>query len=415
VLTEVFGSVIVATQDVEGVPIDLDVAANGHVAWSDWLVVVVNVLVLVSVQELALDNSGVLLGWLVDGDAVVSQVEGDNEAAINVFRHFRVEAGCESEDLLVIVDRLEEVALGLVWDELVDVAESVFLVSDTVVGWDQGGDWLGWGWECDLSKWEVVAVFLSVELLGGLVDAFDLKNASESIDVALWGDLVAGQVVVANEGLSWLVDIEAVWELLSTEEQGKCVAAVVRVVHLTDLDSVIGQVVVDDVWEVVGAGEEPENTSIVIEELLLGGNFAATEGLLEELLHLWVSLGWNLDQGLGEVIDWALLSCGKLDALAREELSSIVVTVVNAHDSAEDRDVSADAEVLGEEWFLGAVLLDDHLALEEGTLWLSSVRDLRLGDHDRLVFEEVIDGHFANPVVLEATFDNALLEVGVES
>ena len=99
----------------------------------------------------------------------------------------------------------------------------------------------------------------------------------------------------------------------------------------------------------------------------------------------------------------------------REELSSIVVTVVNAHDSAEDRDISADAEVLGEEWFLGAVLLDDHLALKEGTLWLSSVRNLRLGNHERLVFKVVEDGHFANSVVLEATFDNALLEVGVES
>ena len=315
-LTEVFGSVIVAAQDVEGVPIDLDVAANGHVAWSDWLVVVVNVLVLVSVQELALDDSGVLLGGLVDGDAVVGQVEGDDEAAVKVFRHSRVEAGCESEDFLVIVDRLEEVALGLVWDELVDVAESVFLVADTVVGWDQGGDWLGWGWESDLSKWEIVAVFLSVEFLGGLVDAFDLKNAAESIDVALWGDLVAGQVVVANEGLSWLVDIEAVWELLSAEEQGKGVAAIVRVVNLTDLDSVVGKVVVDNVWEVVATGEEAEDFPVVVEELLLGGNFATTEGLLEELLHLWVSLRGNLDQRRGEVVDWALLSGGKLGTLA---------------------------------------------------------------------------------------------------
>ena len=98
-----------------------------------------------------------------------------------------------------------------------------------------------------------------------------------------------------------------------------------------------------------------------------------------------------------------------------EELSSIVVTVINAHDSAENGDVGANAEVSGQEWLLGAVLLDDHLALEEGTLWLSSVRNLRLGNHERLVFKVIEDGHFANSVVLEATFDNALLEVGVES
>ena len=98
-----------------------------------------------------------------------------------------------------------------------------------------------------------------------------------------------------------------------------------------------------------------------------------------------------------------------------KELSSIVVTVVNAHNSTENRDVGANAEVLGQEWLLRAVLLDDHLALEEGALWLSGVLNLWLSDHDRLVFEVVEDGHFANPVVLEATFDNALLEVGVES
>ena len=87
-------------------------------------------------------------------------------------------------------------------------------------------------------------------------------------------------------------------------------------VDLADLNSVVGKIVVDNVWEVLAAGEEAEDTSIVVEELLLGGNFAATEGLLEELLHLWVSLGWDLDQGLGEVVDWALLSWGKVSALA---------------------------------------------------------------------------------------------------
>ena len=72
----------------------------------------------------------------------------------------------------------------------------------------------------------------------------------------------------------------------------------------------------DNVWEVLATGEEAEDTSVVVEELLLGGDLATTEGLLEELLHLWVSLRGNLDQRLGEVVDWALLSWGKLGALA---------------------------------------------------------------------------------------------------
>jgi len=56
-LFEVFGSVIIATQDVEGVAIDLDIAADCHITRGDWQVVVVHVLVLVSVQELAFDDA----------------------------------------------------------------------------------------------------------------------------------------------------------------------------------------------------------------------------------------------------------------------------------------------------------------------------------------------------------------------
>ena len=57
VLLEVLGGVFVAGHDVEGVAVDLDVAADGHVRHDDELVVVVHVLVLLAVQELALDDA----------------------------------------------------------------------------------------------------------------------------------------------------------------------------------------------------------------------------------------------------------------------------------------------------------------------------------------------------------------------
>ena len=275
--------------------IDLHVSTDSHVTWSDPGVVVVNVLVLVTVKELALYDSRVLLGWLIDRDAVISQVEGNDEAAINVFRHASVEASCEPENLLVIIDALEEIALWLVWDELVDVAKGVFFASNAVVGWHLDRDCFWWRWELNLSNREIVAIHSSIEVLGRLVHAFNFKDAAVSVNVTRRRNLVAGQIVVTNEGLSWLVDIEAVGELLSTEKEGESVTAIVGVVDFTDLDSVIGQVVVDDEWEVVTAGEESENATVVVQELLLGGNFAATEGFLEELLHLRVSLGCNLD------------------------------------------------------------------------------------------------------------------------
>lgn len=163
---EVVGRIIVATQNMEGVAVDLHVSSNSHVSWSDEGTVVVNVLVPVAVKELALDDARVLLGGLVDGDAVISQVEGDDEAAVNIFWDAGVETSCEPEDLFVIVNTLEEVALGLIWDELVDVAKRVLLVAEPVVWWDLGCDCLRWSWEFNASEWPVVSVLLGIERLG---------------------------------------------------------------------------------------------------------------------------------------------------------------------------------------------------------------------------------------------------------
>ena len=314
-LTEVFGSVIVAAQDVEGVPIDLDVAANGHVAWSDWLVVVVNVLVLVSVQELALDDSAVLSGDLVDANRVISQVEGDDESTVDVLRHASVELGCHAQDLLVVVHGLEEINLRSLGHKLVHLTEGITLLSESIVGRDLGSHGLGRLSELNVAKRVGVTVSGLVELLGEGIDTGDDVDLAVGGDVRLRGDLVTGQVVVADEGLTWLVDIETVGQLLSAEKDGEGVSAVVGEVTVTDLESIIGQVVVDDVGEVVTAGEETENLAIVIEELLLGGNFAATEGLLHEVSHLGV-----LDQGLGlladlEVVNWGWSSSGKGSSL----------------------------------------------------------------------------------------------------
>jgi len=108
-----------------------------------------------------------------------------------------------------------------------------------------------------------------IEVLGSLVDSFNFEDAAKSVDVTVWSDLVAGQVVVTNESLSWLVHIEAVWEFLSAEEESEGVTTVVGVMDFTDFNSVISQVVVDNVWKVLTASEETEDTAIVVKELFL--------------------------------------------------------------------------------------------------------------------------------------------------
>ena len=127
-----------------------------------------------------------------------------------------------------------------------------------------------------MGNWEIVTVIVHVELLCERVDTVDNVDATVGIDVGGWGDLVAGQVVVADESLAGLVDVVAVWESRSTEEDSEGISTVVRVVALTDFEGVISQVVVDGVWEVLACGKEAENLTIFVQELLLGLNLAAT-------------------------------------------------------------------------------------------------------------------------------------------
>jgi hypothetical protein len=310
---------LVAREDVEGVPVDLHVAADGHVRGADRLHVLVHVLVLSAVEELAWDDSGVLLGGLVDRDRVIAQVERDDESAVNILGHAGVEPAGEAEDVLVVVDGLEEVNLGLLGHEAVHLAEGVDLVSEAVIGRHLHANLLRNGRKLDLADWELVAVLGHVPVAGELIDALNDVDAAVGVNVALGGDLVGGQVVVADEVLAWLVHVETVWQLLSSQEKGEGVASVVRVVNLTDLNGIVSQVVVDNVGEVVVLAEEAEDLSVVVKELLLGGDLTATESLLKELLKVTVSLGGGLDLGLGEVVLGRALARGKVDSEVRLE------------------------------------------------------------------------------------------------
>ena len=127
-----------------------------------------------------------------------------------------------------------------------------------------------------------------VVLLSEGVYAVDHVDATVSVDVRGGRDLVASQVVVTNEVLTWLVNIKSVWQLLSTEKDGESISAVVRVMALTDLEGVIGQVVVHDVGQILAACEETQHAAVIVQELLLGLDFAATETLFHEVSHLRV-------------------------------------------------------------------------------------------------------------------------------
>ena len=290
VLVEVFDGVVVGAENVEGVSVDLHVAADRQVSWGDGSVVLVHVLVSSLVQELALDDAAVLLGGLVDTELVIGEVERDDESAVDVLGHARVEARREAEYARRVVHGLEEVDLGLLGHEAVHLALGVLLVTKAVVGRYLASDGLSRLGELNTAERELDLVALAVELLCEGVDALDLVGLAVGVDVGLGGDLVAGQVVVTDEVLAWLVDVHAVGEFLAAEEDSESVSAVVGAVALADLESVVGQVVVHDVWQVLALGEESEDLAIVVEELLLSGDLATAELLLEELQQLGVLL-----------------------------------------------------------------------------------------------------------------------------
>lgn len=173
--------------------------------------------------------------------------------------------------------------------------------------WDHDGRLL---WECwciDLADWELVAILVAVEVLGEVVNAADVVDTAESENAAAWVDLIASQVVVADEILAWLVHVKAVWQLLSSQKKRKRVASVIGSMGLSDLNGVVGQVVVHDERQVLTGREEAQDLTVVVEELLLGRNLATAEFLLEVLEHLLVSFGSDWNPGLGESVGGNLL------------------------------------------------------------------------------------------------------------
>lgn len=59
--------------------------------------------------------------------------------------------------------------------------------------------------------------------------------------------------------------------------------------YFSNLNGVIGKVVVHYVWQVFGLAEESEYFSVIVQELFLRCHFATSKGFLHELLHVIVT------------------------------------------------------------------------------------------------------------------------------
>ena len=206
---------------MEVVAIDLDVSSDWELSWGNELHELVDVLVLLSGKEWSFDDTRILLSWLKDRDGVVSQVERNDEPSVNIFWDFGVESGGESQNLLIVINVLEEINLWLLWDEIIDITEGVNFVSETVVWWNLDNDGISWlNWH-DVTQCEVLSISLEEIVLGEFVDTLDLEASAISNQVSLEINLVACQISITNELLSWLIHIESLWQLLSSKINGE--------------------------------------------------------------------------------------------------------------------------------------------------------------------------------------------------
>jgi len=215
--SKIFSGVLIGVEDMEVVTIDLDVTADWDVSWSDEIVVLVDVLILSSLEEGTFDDTGVLLSWFEDGDGVVSQVEGDDESSVDVLGDFRVESGRVSQYLLVVVHVLEEVDLGLLWNEVIHVTKRVDLVTETVVSWHLHHNCISWFWLLDVAHWHVSVESRQEIVLRKFIYAFNLEDSTVSDKFSFVFNLVASKVSVSDELLTRLVDGESLWQFLSSQ------------------------------------------------------------------------------------------------------------------------------------------------------------------------------------------------------
>ena len=342
---EPLAGVLIARVNVEVVPVDLDVAADRHVTGRYKLVVVVHVLVLAALQELALDDSRVLLGRLEDRDRVVSEEERYDEFAVDVLRHTRVETGDVTQHGLVIVHILKEIPLWLLWQESINETQRIHLVSKTIVWRDLSNCGASRSRVFDLTNLKATAKLCLIEVLCEVIYSSYLEVTTESINCLIWENLIKGQVVVAQESKTWLAYAEAIRDLPSLKKKSKVVSTIIRVVDFSDFTSIICQVVVNNEWHFVIASKEPEYFAIIIEELLLRGDSATSKGLLHEFLHFTVSENRFLYQSLSEAVKGDGLRLRLRLLLEFKEITSILIAVTNSNLSSQDLNICADSEI----------------------------------------------------------------------
>ena len=83
-----------------------------------------------------------------------------------------------------------------------------------------------------------------------------------------------------------------------------------------------------------------------------------------------------------------------------EKFPGVFVSIIDSNSSSANSDIKTNSEVGWLEWHFGAVLLQYHLPVKEGSLRSSTVDHLWFCYQNGSVFEEVVNAQFSNSVIL---------------
>lgn len=112
---------------------------------------------------------------------------------------------------------LEEVGLRPVGHQFVDVTKRVLLSShESVVTGNLRSSGFSWAGRVLLSQFKVTIVLFVVVVLSVFIGTLNSHDVAECVNGTTGHDLIAGQVVVSNEGLAGLLNLGGVGELLSS-------------------------------------------------------------------------------------------------------------------------------------------------------------------------------------------------------
>jgi len=224
-------------------------------------------------------------------------------------------------------------------------------------------------------------------------------------------NFIAGKISVSNELLTWLVDSESLWKLLSSQVYWEWITSVIWEMDLADLYCVISKEILPDELKIITFCEESQHFSVVVKELFLRWNSSSSKFFLEEFKKFWVLLWWDWFAWYNKVILWCFLAWDLFSSTIDKEFSSVLIAIINSNCSSTDSNIKTNLEIKWLEWHIWTVLFNNYLSLQEAALWSSRVDLFWFWDEDWSVFKEIVDNEFPDSIVFKSWLYNWFFEI----